>query len=49
MNTEQHPMYEWKDLPWRTIERHVFKLAIRASTKPPNVAINPRFTNSNGS
>ncbi len=29
MNTEQHPMYEWKDLPWRTIERSVFKLQKR--------------------
>jgi hypothetical protein len=30
MNTAQQPMYEWKTLPWREIERSVFKLAIRA-------------------
>src|SRR2546421_8335340 len=29
MNTEHQPMYEWKDLPWRTIERNVFKLQKR--------------------
>lgn len=28
MNTGQ-PMYEWKDLPWRKIERQVFKLQKR--------------------
>ena len=29
MNTAQPPMYEWKDLPWRKIERDVFKLQKR--------------------
>lgn len=29
MNTDHQPMYEWKDLPWRTIERSVFKLQKR--------------------
>ena len=29
MNTAQAPMYEWKDLPWRKIERDVFKLQKR--------------------
>jgi RNA-directed DNA polymerase len=29
MNTEQKPMYEWNTLPWRTIERSVFKLQKR--------------------
>ncbi len=29
MNTEQKPMYEWNTLPWRTIERWVFKLQRR--------------------
>ncbi len=29
MNTEYQPMYEWKTLPWRTIERSVFKLQKR--------------------
>lgn len=29
MNTAQQPMYEWKDLPWKNIERSVFKLQKR--------------------
>lgn len=29
MNTVQQPMYEWQDLPWRKIERSVFKLQKR--------------------
>ncbi|GHO71732.1 group II intron reverse transcriptase/maturase [Ktedonobacter sp. SOSP1-52] len=29
MNTEQKPMYEWNTLPWRVIERSVFKLQKR--------------------
>src|SRR6266699_6608045 len=29
MNTEQNPRYEWNTLPWRTIERWVFKLQKR--------------------
>ena len=29
MNTVHHPMYEWNTLPWRTIERTVFKLQKR--------------------
>ena len=29
MNTDYQPMYEWKDLPWRAIERNVFKLQKR--------------------
>jgi RNA-directed DNA polymerase len=29
MSTANPPMYEWKDLPWRTIERKVFKLQKR--------------------
>ena len=29
MNTAQTPMYEWKDIPWRKIERDVFKLQKR--------------------
>ncbi len=29
MNTVHQPMYEWKTLPWRTIERSVFKLQKR--------------------
>ena len=28
MSTDQ-PMYEWKDIPWRKIERNVFKLQKR--------------------
>lgn len=29
MNTAPPPVYEWKDLPWRTIQREVFKLQKR--------------------
>ena len=29
MNTVTQPMYKWQDLPWRTIERVVFKLQKR--------------------
>jgi RNA-directed DNA polymerase len=29
MSTVKQPMYEWKDLPWRVIERKVFKLQKR--------------------
>jgi RNA-directed DNA polymerase len=29
MNTAQRPMYKWQDLPWRKIERQVFKLQKR--------------------
>jgi RNA-directed DNA polymerase len=29
MNTASQPMYEWKDLPWKDIERRVFKLQKR--------------------
>src|SRR5437667_4544068 len=29
MSTEQQPMYEWNTLPWRMIERTVFKLQKR--------------------
>src|SRR5438034_7843709 len=29
MNTVQQPMYEWNDLPWKVIERRVFKLQAR--------------------
>jgi RNA-directed DNA polymerase len=29
MNTDQQPMYEWNTLPWRVIERSVFKLQKR--------------------
>lgn len=29
MNTAQRPMYKWQDLPWRKIERNVFKLQKR--------------------
>jgi RNA-directed DNA polymerase len=29
MSTASEPMYEWKDLPWRKIERQVFKLQKR--------------------
>jgi RNA-directed DNA polymerase len=29
MNTVQQPMYEWKTLPWKDIERRVFKLQKR--------------------
>lgn len=29
MNTDTHPMYEWKTLPWSKIERCVFKLQKR--------------------
>ena len=29
MSTAPQPMYEWKDLPWKTIERRVFKLQQR--------------------
>ena len=29
MNTVKRPMYKWKDLPWRRIERAVFKLQKR--------------------
>jgi RNA-directed DNA polymerase len=29
MNTEAKPMYEWKNLPWKKIERAVFKLQKR--------------------
>ena len=42
MNTDQHPMYEWNTLPWRTIERSVFKLQKRiyqASQQHDNVLV----------
>src|SRR5260370_34155055 len=42
MNTEQKPMYEWNTLPWRTIERSVFKLQKRiyqASQNKDNVRV----------
>src|SRR5438552_6079123 len=29
MSTTVRPVYEWKDLPWRAIERRVFKLQTR--------------------
>src|SRR5216683_1115503 len=29
MNATARPAYEWKDLPWPAIERHVFKLQTR--------------------
>ena len=29
MNTAMRPMYAWQDLPWRTVERAVFKLQQR--------------------
>ncbi len=29
MNTVKRPMYKWQDLPWRKIERAVFKLQKR--------------------
>ena len=29
MNTAQPPVYEWKDLPWKSIEKQVFKLQKR--------------------
>lgn len=29
MNTAKRPMYEWQDLPWKKIERNVFKLQKR--------------------
>ena len=29
MNTATRPMYEWQDLPWKKIERNVFKLQKR--------------------
>jgi RNA-directed DNA polymerase len=29
MNTAKRPMYEWQDLPWKKIERVVFKLQKR--------------------
>jgi RNA-directed DNA polymerase len=29
MNTASQPMYEWKDIPWKKIERDVFKLQKR--------------------
>ncbi|NEP86231.1 MAG: hypothetical protein F6K18_05000 [Okeania sp. SIO2C2] len=29
MNTELTPMYKWKDIPWRKLERMVFKLQKR--------------------
>lgn len=42
MNTEHKPMYEWNTLPWRTIERSVFKLQKRiyqASQKHDSVLV----------
>ena len=41
--------YRWGHLPWETIERQVYKLAIRVSTKPRFVAIRRRFTRSKDS
>jgi RNA-directed DNA polymerase len=29
MNTALQPMYEWKDIPWRKLEKNVFKLQRR--------------------
>jgi len=29
MNTDPRPMYAWQDIPWRTVERAVFKLQQR--------------------
>src|SRR6266702_612141 len=42
MNTDHNPMYEWQTLPWRTIERSVFKLQKRiyqASQKNDSVLV----------
>jgi RNA-directed DNA polymerase len=29
MNTVEKPMYKWQDLPWKAIQRSVFKLQKR--------------------
>ncbi|MBC6473399.1 MAG: reverse transcriptase N-terminal domain-containing protein, partial [Hormoscilla sp. GM102CHS1] len=29
MNTASKPMYEWRTIPWRKLERRVFKLQKR--------------------
>lgn len=29
MNTALKPMYEWKNIPWRKLEKNVFKLQRR--------------------
>ena len=29
MNTERSPMYAWQDVPWRRVERAIFKLQKR--------------------
>lgn len=29
MNTEEKPMYKWQEIPWRKLERRVFKLQTR--------------------
>jgi hypothetical protein len=42
-------MYRWEHLPWETIERQVYKLAIHAFTKPHVVAKRTQSTNSNDS
>jgi hypothetical protein len=37
-------MYEWNHLPWKEMEKGVFKLAIRAFIKPPVVEKPKQFT-----
>jgi RNA-directed DNA polymerase len=41
MNTETTPMYKWKDIPWRKLERMVFKLQKRIyqASRCGNVAL----------
>ena len=39
MNTDHQPMYEWNTLPWRAIERSVFKLQKRIYQALQNTGI----------
>lgn len=47
MDTALQPMYEWNTLPWKVIEKDVFKLAIHAFIKLLNVVKSKQFTSFN--
>jgi len=46
MDTVTTPMDEWNRLPWKAMQRQVFRLAIRASIKPHNVVTSRQSTSS---
>ena len=49
MDTVATPMDEWNRLPWKAMQRQVFRLAIRGSSKPRNVARPRQSTSSSDS